>query len=91
MENEKDNIKKIVDCYSQIVSVNKDKIKGWKINQHVISENPYVKIGITEPVFAENEKDKSTDEQTKASASESGLKNFGNLKGDFKIVNNGKI
>ena len=91
MENEKDNIKKIVDCYSQIVSVNKDNIKGWKINQHVISENPYVKIGITEPVFAESEKDKSTDEQTKASASDSGLKNFGNLKGDFKIVNNGKI
>ena len=87
MENEKDNIKKIVDCYSQIVSLKKVNIKGWKINQHVISETPYVKIGITEPVFAESEKDKSTDDQTKAFVSESGLKNLRNLKGDFKIVN----
>ena len=86
MENEKDNIKKIVDCYSQIVSVNKDNIKGWKINQHVISEKPYIKIGITEPVFAGS--DEKSEEETKASAvSDNGLKNLGNLKGDFKIVN----
>ena len=81
----KENIKKILNCYSDIIAVNKDAIKGWKINQHVVSQNPYVKIGITEPVFDEEKSD--SDAADGAGSKHETLTDLGELADNFVNIN----
>lgn len=58
MENTtKEYVDKILDCYSNMVAVGRDSIKGWKINQRVVSENPPVKLAIPEPVISGEDAD----------------------------------
>lgn len=61
--NTKDSIQKIYDCYSNIVAINKDAIKGWRINQHVFSEKPYIKVDVPEPII-DSKKDEDEKKET---------------------------